>query len=108
MAIRAALGSGPPRLLKQLLTESLLLSLLASVAGAILAGVCTTPESLANRLAPGVTIQLSAPVLAFADASQRDLSPLRQFFTWRASRADLQIVLNPAAAAHRKARGNSD
>jgi len=96
MAIRAALGSGRARLLRQLLTESLLLSIAASATGAILAAAIVRYFQRARPIAlpPGVTLQLSAPVLAFAILLSIVTCLLFGLLpAWRASRADLQSLL---------------
>lgn len=96
MAIRASLGSGRMRLMRQLLTECLLFSVLASGFGILLAKVILRYFETQHpvELPPGVTVQLSAPVLGFTIA----LSILTCLLcglapAWRGSRADVQSLL---------------
>lgn len=67
LTIRAALGSGRGRLLRQLFTESLLLAILAAIAGAVVAVGAVQCFRLVNpiELPPGSVIAVSFPVLAF-------------------------------------------
>ena len=67
MAIRTALGSSRTRLLRQLLTESLLLCLSAAVLGIGIAAGAVYFLRISNpvELPPGATLSLDIPVLAF-------------------------------------------
>ncbi|MHB8640711.1 MAG: ADOP family duplicated permease [Candidatus Acidiferrales bacterium] len=76
IAIRAALGAGRGRLLRQFFTESLLLALVGGVLGIALAWSCTNflvsifPNDIANLSIPRVeNIPINAPVLFFALAA---------------------------------------
>jgi predicted permease len=67
MAIRAALGSGRGRLIRQLLTESLLLALFASVLGASLAAAAVRYFQVVRpvEMPPAAVVTVDARVLAF-------------------------------------------
>ncbi len=96
MAVRAALGAGGWRLARQLLTESLMLSLSGGTAGVLLAVWGTAAlASLGPRQIPRVNeIRLDAAVLAFAFAVSLATGLLFGLApAWRASRIDLNEAL---------------
>jgi putative ABC transport system permease protein len=67
IAVRIALGASPSRLMRQLLTESILLSLVGGVLG-LLVAAWGLPALLAlnpNSLPRGVPVRLDLPVLVF-------------------------------------------
>jgi putative ABC transport system permease protein len=92
MAIRAELGSGCSRVLRQLMTESLSLSLVASVLGVAIAASAVEYFRKANpiELPPATIVSVNAHVLGFtvvlsiATAGLFGLAP-----AWNASRIDL-------------------
>ncbi len=108
MALRAALGSGRGRLVRQLLTESLLLAALASVAGAALATAAVHYFRVARpvEMPPGIAIAMNAQVLAFTvflsilTAVVFGIVP-----AWKASRTDLNESLKAAGRASSLDRG---
>ena len=96
MAVRAALGSGQGRLVRQLLTEGLLLSFIGADAGVATAFAAIRYFQSANpvELPVGANIDISLPVLLFTVALS--------FFTalvfglvpaWKVMRLDLNDVL---------------
>lgn len=96
LAIRAALGSGRRRLLQQLLTEALLLSVCGAALGTLLAIVAVRWFRMANpvELPPGTQVEMNVPVLAFAIGLSFLTTVLFGFLpAWRASRVDLNDVL---------------
>ena len=68
--VRAALGSGRWRLLRQVLTEGFLLSSLGAAVGVVFAVAAVRVFSVANpiELPPGSLVSVDAPVLGFAAA----------------------------------------
>ncbi len=70
IAIRAALGAGRGRIVRQLLTEAVVLSLAGGVAGVVLAkvGVGLLLSLAAGQLPRSAEVRLDGPVLAFAFA----------------------------------------
>ena len=102
MAIRAALGSGRARMLRQLLTESLLLSLIASACGAALASGAVQYFRAVNpiELPPGTVVAINGKVLAFtvllsiATALLFGLVP-----AWKTSQVDLIGALRTGGRA---------
>ncbi|MBZ5728652.1 MAG: ABC transporter permease [Acidobacteriia bacterium] len=96
LAVRAALGAGGWRIARQLLTESLLLSLAGGAAGVLLAVWGTAAlASLGPRQIPRVNeIRIDGTVLAFAFAVSLAAGVLFGLApAWRASRIDLNEAL---------------
>ena len=96
LAIRSALGSGMLRLLRQLLTEGLLLSLSAAALGACLAVGAIHLFNITKpvELPSAAVVRINAPVLLFTAS----LSVLTTVFfgfipAWKASKIDLVEVL---------------
>jgi len=96
MAIRASLGSGRVRLLRQLLTESLLLSATAMALGAALAWAAVGYFRIANpvELPPATVVKVDGRILAFTVF----LSALTTLVfglapAWKTSRIDLNTAL---------------
>lgn len=96
LAIRAALGSRRARLLRQLLTENLLLSLCAAVLGSFLAMAVVRYFRALDpvTLPPGAPVAVNLPVLAFTAALSVLTTVVFGFVpAWRASQTDLNDVL---------------
>jgi putative ABC transport system permease protein len=99
MAIRSALGSGRWRIIRQLLTEALLLSSAGAVCGFLLAALLVQWFRIANpvELPPGASVELNPQVLGFTAA----LAVLTALFfgvvpAWTASRFDLNAIMKTA------------
>src|SRR5207249_5679831 len=96
MAIRAALGSGRGRLVRQLLTENFLLSILAAIAGTGLAAAAIRYFRVAHpvEIPPGSAIELNGPVLAFTALLSIGTALLFGLLpAWKASRVELNQAL---------------
>jgi putative ABC transport system permease protein len=96
LAVRAALGSGRVRLIRQLLTESVLLSLCGAVGGVLIAFGCIRYIRAASPmdLPPGNPIAVDGRVLIFATAIAVLTGLLFGVIpAWRASKLDLNEVL---------------
>lgn len=96
MAVRAALGSGRHRLLRQMLTESVLLALCGTIAGILLAFVLLRWFQFAHpvELPPGNTVFLEGRVLIFTSALGASSAILFGLLpALRSSRVDLNTVL---------------
>jgi len=96
LAIRAALGSGTPRLIRQLLTEGLLLSLSAAASGLFLAIGVIHLFNIAHPipLPLGATVRINAPVLFFTAGLSVLTTALFGFVpAWKASKIDVMKVL---------------
>ena len=96
MAVRAALGSGRMRLLRQLLTENLVISITAAIIGTCLAAAATGWFRAARpvEMPPGAKLELNASVLAFAVLLSMTTALLFGLMpAWRATRIDLNEIL---------------
>jgi predicted permease len=96
MAIRTALGSGRARLIRQMLTESLMLALCGTGAGTLLAVLMLRWFQVVNpvELPPGNVVSLHWQVLLFAALSGVCSAIVFGLFpAWQASRVDLNSVL---------------
>ena len=96
MAVRTALGSGRARLMRQMLTESLLLALGGTGAGILLATFLIHWFRSVNpvELPPGTDVSLSLPVLLFAATlGAGSVLIFGLFPAWRSSEVDLNAAL---------------
>jgi predicted permease len=96
MAVRAALGSGRARLIRQLLTESLILAFCGTGAGVLLAIFVVRWFRSVNpvELPPGNVVTVDWQVLLFAALSGVGSAIVFGLFpAWRGSRIDLNSVL---------------
>src|SRR4029453_2261839 len=103
MAVRLAVGVGRARLIRQLLTETLLLFLLGAAAGLLVARGATTlvplllpafPQPIALSLALDARVVIFALGLSLAAAMLSGLAPALQ-----ASRADVVTALKDTVQA---------
>lgn len=100
LGVRAALGSGRARLIRQLLTESILLSLSGAILGTVIAVFCVRYVAMAEatQLPPGNPVSVNwevlgfTAVLAIVTGLLFGLAP-----AWKASRLDLYSVLKESA-----------
>jgi len=108
MAIRAALGSGRARLVRQLLTENLLLAIAGSFAGAGLAAATIRWFRLVHPvdMPPGVRLEMSAAVFAFT-ALLGILATLVFGLApaWNTSHIDLNVALKTLGRAAPRSAG---
>jgi putative ABC transport system permease protein len=110
MAIRTAIGAGRGRVIRQMLTESLVLSAAGTIAGTALAmvGVRMMLRLGASKLPRLQTVPFDAHVLLFAiavlgiSAVAMGLAP-----AWRLSRVDIRTLLNEAGRSATASRSTS-
>ena len=100
LGVRAALGAGRSRLIRQLLTESVVLSLFGAFLGVLFAVLCiryiTAKEAM--QLPPGNPISLNWEVLAFTFLLAMLTGALFCVLpAWKASRLDLNEVLKQSS-----------
>ena len=96
LSVRAALGAGRSRIVQQLLTESMILSLVGGAAGVglAIAGTKSLSKALANALPVNGTIAVDGLALAFALVASLASGILFGVApAWRASRTDVQDML---------------
>ncbi|HLL14391.1 MAG TPA: ABC transporter permease [Pyrinomonadaceae bacterium] len=110
IALRTALGAGRPRIIRQLLTESLLLAFLGGVAGLILSLFLT---DLLIAISPANVprlneIKLDARVLAFTVGVVSLVGLLFGLApAWQASKTDLNEVLKDGGRSSTEGRGRN-
>ena len=102
VAVRLALGAGPPRILRQMLTESLVLSLIGGVLGVAVAYAClpalvrAIPEEYMTT-APEL-VRINLPVLAIAGGTAILMGAIFGIVpAWQASRKDLIAALKESS-----------
>lgn len=103
LAVRSAMGAGRGRLIRQFLAESLVMSLLAGIAGIVIAGIGVRmlPAILPANLPRQKGIAMNPQVLLFALAITILVGlSLGLFTAWRAGRANLRDALNAGAHQH--------
>ncbi|PYR53267.1 MAG: hypothetical protein DMF89_00020 [Acidobacteria bacterium] len=96
LAIRASLGSGRGRLVRQLLTESLVLAVAATALGTRLAAASVAAFRRMNpiELPAGVTVEIDLAVLAFTAVLAIVTTILFGLLpAWRTSQVDVQAAL---------------
>ena len=99
LAVRSALGSGRSRLVRQLFTESILLSILGTLIGILIAVAAVRYFNSVNvvELPPGNPVAVNSQVLGFAIFLTTLTALLFGLFpAWRASQVDLNEVLKEA------------
>jgi predicted permease len=109
LAVRAALGSGRSRLIRQLLVESMLLAGVGTVAGILLALTGVRYFNSANlvELPPGNPIAVNLHVLGFTTL----LAAVTGLFfglvpAWRASQVDLNEILKQSGRSVAQGKGH--
>ena len=96
MAVRAALGSGRARLVRQLLAENLIVSLVAGIAGAGLAVAAVHYFRVTRpvEMPPGTVLQVNAPVLVFTLLLSMGTALLFGLLpAWRTAKVELNEAL---------------
>ncbi len=100
LGVRAALGSGRSRLIRQLLTESVVLSLSGAFLGTLVAIFCVryVNATQATELPPGNPVSVNGQVLVFT-ATLAILTGILFGLVpaWKASRLDLNQVLKESS-----------
>jgi predicted permease len=99
LAVRSALGSGRSRLVRQLFTESILLSILGTLIGILIAVAAVRYFNSVNvvELPPGNPVAVNSQVLGFAILLTTLTALLFGLFpAWRASQVNLNEVLKEA------------
>jgi putative ABC transport system permease protein len=115
LSIRAALGSGRMRIMRQLLTENLLLSASAAVIGCCFAVAAVDYFHAANpvELPPGKPVEVNLSVLAFTAAlSILTTLVFGLFPAWKGSQTDLNAAIKSnargsSASLHRQRLGHA-
>ncbi|HEY6971215.1 MAG TPA: ABC transporter permease [Candidatus Angelobacter sp.] len=114
MAVRIALGAPRGRLVRQLLTESLLLAVAGAVAGLIVAAIALRVTTLELFSIPHLnSIEINLPVLGFTLLSASVAGILFGIFpAWQTSRPDLHDELRGGAGSssvsrHRRFTSNA-
>jgi putative ABC transport system permease protein len=110
LAVRAALGSGRRRLLRQLLTESMLLAALGTVFGMLIAVSAVRYFNASNlvELPPGDAVVINFYVLGFAILLTTVTGLLFGLLpAWRASEVDLNEALKESGRSIASAKHHS-
>ena len=97
VALRSALGAGRPRIIRQLLTESVVLAAISAIPGVVIGAFILRLAPVfipAGLLPPAASLEFDGRVLAFCAASAIAVGILFGMFpAWQASRASLLDAL---------------